>query len=391
MSSNIAIKVSNISKVYKIFDKPTHRFRQFFSKLKFYKEFKALQNVSLQIPKGTTIGIVGNNGSGKSTLLQIICGTLFPTSGNVTVNGKISALLELGTGFNNEFTGLENVYLSAAVAGLSKKEIDKQFDSILEFSELGNFINQPVKTYSSGMYIRLAFSVAIHVNPDILIIDEALAVGDISFQMKCLEKIEEFRKKNKTIVFVSHSLEQVKRFCNYSYWIEDGKIRLHGETNYVCDQYRSSMFNSSKSANTKKINKFNNDKPAIITSVSLSGEKLKLSDDLIVNINYKILNESIPNFLLGVALKDSNRTYIFGPNTYLDKFKIPNKKGEHSIRYIIEKIPLISGRYYIDVGLFTNAGIVNVDYLNDVKFFDVISKYNCEGIVRMNHKWIVNE
>ncbi|MDX8377458.1 MAG: ABC transporter ATP-binding protein, partial [Mariprofundales bacterium] len=205
--SDIAIRVQNICKYYQIYSNPQDRLKQSLwrGRKQFYREFKALDDVSFEVKKGETVGIIGRNGSGKSTLLQIICGTLAPTSGDVEVNGRVAALLELGSGFNPEFTGRENVYMNATILGLSKKEIDARFDDIVAFADIGEFIEQPVKTYSSGMMMRLAFAVAINVKPDVLIIDEALSVGDVAFQRKCFGKIEEIRDAGATIMFVSHS------------------------------------------------------------------------------------------------------------------------------------------------------------------------------------------
>jgi lipopolysaccharide transport system ATP-binding protein len=238
MSSDVAIKVENLSKCYHIYDNPRDRLKQFifprlarilnFSEKQYFREFWALKDVSFEIKKGETIGIIGRNGSGKSTLLQMICGTLNPTVGTIKTNGRISALLELGSGFNPEFTGRENVYLNGAVLGLSNKEISHKFEDILAFSEIGEFIDQPVKTYSSGMIVRLAFSVAINVNPEILVVDEALAVGDELFQRKCFSKIETIKKAGTTVLFVSHSGAQIIDLCDRAILLDGGEKILEG-------------------------------------------------------------------------------------------------------------------------------------------------------------------
>ncbi len=201
--SDIAISIQNISKVYKLYSRHVDLLKEFLNPFgkRYHQDFYALKNVSFEVKKGETVGIIGKNGSGKSTILQIIAGVLTPTNGNVIVNGKVSALLELGTGFNSELTGIENIYFSGMVMGYSEEEIDAKIDNILSFADIGDFVYQPVKTYSSGMYVRLAFSVAINVDPDILIIDEALAVGDIRFTQKCFRKIDEFREKKKNNSF----------------------------------------------------------------------------------------------------------------------------------------------------------------------------------------------
>lgn len=225
MSSNIAIKVEKLSKCYHIYDKPRDRLLQMMARgrKQYYREFWALRDVSFNVKKGETVGIIGRNGSGKSTLLQLICGTLSQTSGSVQTNGRIAALLELGSGFNPEFTGRENVYLNAAVLGLSKSEVDERFNDIAAFADIGEFIEQPVKTYSSGMAVRLAFAVAINVSPDILVVDEALSVGDELFQRKCFSRIEAIRANGATILFVSHSGGTIVELCDQAILIDGGE------------------------------------------------------------------------------------------------------------------------------------------------------------------------
>ena len=239
MSSEVVLKVENVGKRYEIYEAPHHRLLQTLlrGRKQFFKEFWALRDVSFEVKKGECLGIIGRNGSGKSTLLQIIAGTLAATTGKVEVNGKVAALLELGSGFNPEFTGRENVYMNGAIMGLSKAEMDKKFDEIAAFADIGDFIDQPVKIYSSGMYVRLAFAAAINVNPDILIIDEALSVGDIRFQLKCYRKLDEFRAKGKTIIFVSHSTGDVVNLCNRAIWLDNGAIRKSGITKNIVEEY----------------------------------------------------------------------------------------------------------------------------------------------------------
>jgi lipopolysaccharide transport system ATP-binding protein len=225
MSCEIAIKLQDVSKCYQIYSKPRDRLAQMFAgkRKKYYQEFWALKNVSFEIKKGETVGIVGRNGSGKSTLLQVICGTLNQTVGDVVTNGRIAALLELGSGFNPEFTGHENVYMNAAILGLSRAEVDERYDDIASFADIGEFIHQPVKTYSSGMTVRLAFAVQAMMDPDILIVDEALAVGDERFQRKCFARLDELKAKGTSILFVSHSGPQVVEFCDRAILMERGE------------------------------------------------------------------------------------------------------------------------------------------------------------------------
>lgn len=237
--SEIEISVNSISKIYKLYNNPKDRFKEAFSvkKTKYYNEFFALRNLSFEIKRGETIGIVGKNGSGKSTLLKILTGVISQSRGEVFVKGKISALLELGAGFNMEYTGIENIFLYGTIMNIKKVDMEKKVDDIIKFADIGDYINQPVKMYSSGMFVRLAFAVAINVDPDILIVDEALAVGDIRFQLKCMDKFVEFMEKGKTIIFVSHDVNSIKRFCNRVLWINNGELIMDGETDTVIDDY----------------------------------------------------------------------------------------------------------------------------------------------------------
>ena len=252
MSSEIAIKVQNLSKCYQIYDQPSDRLKQFFlprlhhlagaPSIQYYREFWALKDVSFEIKKGETIGIIGRNGSGKSTLLQMICGTLNPTSGSITTHGRIAALLELGSGFNPEFTGRENVYMNASVLGLTKEEVDARFDDIAAFADIGEFIEQPVKAYSSGMYARLAFSIAINVDPEVLIVDEALAVGDARFIAKCMRRIKNIQERGASILFVSHDVGSVRTLCEHAIWLDKGRLVEHGEVFPVTGRFTEFMF-----------------------------------------------------------------------------------------------------------------------------------------------------
>lgn len=252
MSSDIAIRVTNLSKCYQIYDTPRDRLKQFFvPRIKrvlgqrgnnFYREFWALRDVSFEVRRGETVGIIGRNGSGKSTLLQMICGTVTPTSGVVNTHGRVAALLELGAGFNVEFTGRENVFLNAAILGVPLEEMASRMEEVLAFSELGDFLDQPVKSYSSGMYSRLAFSIAIHVDPEILIVDEALAVGDARFVAKCMRRIKDIQDQGATILFVSHDVGSVRTLCGRALWLDKGHMVEEGDVFPVTGRYMEYMF-----------------------------------------------------------------------------------------------------------------------------------------------------
>lgn len=409
---SVMIRVKDLVKTYNIYAKPMDRLKETVSlshKI-YHKEFSALNGISFDVLKGDAIGILGKNGCGKSTLLKMITGVLTQTSGEIEVNGKIAAILELGTGFNPEYTGIENIYLNGTMMGYTKEEMDTKVKNVVEFADIGEFINQPVRIYSSGMFARLAFAVAINVDPDILIVDEALAVGDTRFQIKCINKMKELKSRGTTILFVSHATEQVKRFCNKAIWLKDGKIVEMGESSQIGDLYEEFMkYGESDNKEDVRLNKqdelnedelgevlnfklpSNPDILASIMKVQLNRDKLKTFDELVVEVTYDIYKESIEGFLLGVAINTPDREYIFGPNTYLEKVDIPNKQGRHKVLYKIPSMSLLAGHYMIDVGIFTDEGIVGLDYKHEVCQFSVANKYISEGKVYIDHEWEVIE
>ncbi|MGG7153516.1 ABC transporter ATP-binding protein, partial [Clostridium neonatale] len=250
--SHTAIKVNQLSKMYKLYDKPIDRLKESlgFTRKILYHEHYALNDVSFEIKRGETVGIIGTNGSGKSTILKIITGVLNATEGSVQVNGRISALLELGAGFNMEYTGIQNIYLNGTMMGFTKEEIDKKLNNIIEFADIGEFIDQPVKTYSSGMFVRLAFAVAINIEPEILIVDEALSVGDVFFQAKCYKKFEDFKKEGKTILFVSHDLGSIGKYCDRVVLLNKGTKLCEGDPKEVIDIYKKVLVNQLEDNNS---------------------------------------------------------------------------------------------------------------------------------------------
>ncbi|WP_294958740.1 ABC transporter ATP-binding protein [Sulfurovum sp.] len=244
MNNDIAIKVENLTKIYHLYDKPQDRLKEALNPFNksYHHDFYAMQNVSFEIRRGETVGILGRNGAGKSTLLKMITGVLTPTSGSMEVQGKIASLLELGAGFNPEMTGMENIYLNGTLMGFTKEEMDAKINDIIVFADIGEFIYQPAKMYSSGMYARLAFAVSINVEPEILIVDEALSVGDIKFQIKCINKFKELQEKGITILFVSHDLFTVRSFCNKAIWLHDGQVKETGDVTEVTAHYNEFMY-----------------------------------------------------------------------------------------------------------------------------------------------------
>lgn len=248
MNDDLAIRVSGLSKCYQVYDKPQDRLKQSLwrGRRQYYREFWALREISFDIRKGETVGIIGRNGSGKSTLLQLIAGTLAPSAGTVQVNGRVAALLELGSGFNPEFTGRENVFMNGAILGLSEQEIGERFDEIASFAAIGDFIERPVKTYSSGMMMRLAFAVSVCVDPDVLIVDEALSVGDMAFQLKCMERLDRLVKSGTTLLFVSHDILSVKSFCQRAIYLTSGEMVATGPASDIAERYMMDVRNEQK-------------------------------------------------------------------------------------------------------------------------------------------------
>lgn len=244
MSSNPAIRLRQVSKSYPLYDRPSQKLAELLTlrRRRFHREFWALRNIDLEVPTRTTLGIVGPNGSGKSTLLQIVAGILRQSQGDCVVEGNVAALLELGAGFNPEFTGRENVFMTGAISGIRKREMEERFDDIVDFAEIGEFIDRPVKTYSSGMFVRLAFAVAIHVDPDILLVDEALAVGDLIFQHRCINRIRQMKRDGKTILFVTHDLQALAQFCDRAVLLDEGELKLDGTPEEVIHAYHALIF-----------------------------------------------------------------------------------------------------------------------------------------------------
>lgn len=389
------IRIRDLTKVYHLYEKNTDRIKETFLKKRYSKDHYALNHIDLDIKKGESVGIVGTNGSGKSTLLKLITGVVSPSEGELKTQGKIAALLELGAGFNPEYTGLENIYLNGTMMGYTEKEMEERVPEIIEFADIGDFIYQPVKTYSSGMFARLAFSVSISVEPDILIVDEALSVGDTRFQVKCIDKMTELRDKGTTILFVTHSIEQIKRFCTRTIWIREGQIVRDGEASIVVDLYDNYMkYGESvlEEERDEELQPFrfpeNESCLAAIQKVSLNKKLFHSFESLEVEIIYDIYDKNMKDLQMGVAIYSRDREiYVFGPNTNLDKYSLPQETGRYKIVYRIPKLALMSGDYVIDVGIFNSDGIVNLDYKNGCKAFSVANEYFSEGMVYLEHEW----
>ena len=410
------IKVENISKIYRIYDNPKERFLEVVHKGKkeYGKDHYALNDVSFEVKEGEILGIIGVNGSGKSTLLKIITGVLQPTKGSVTVNGRVSALLELGAGFNPDYTGVENIYFNGLIMGFSRKEMDEKVKGIIEFADIGEFINQPVKTYSSGMLVRLAYAVAVSIEPDILIVDEALAVGDVYFQMKSMSKMEELFRKGKTVIFVSHDTASVRKLCNTAIYLDKGKVIAKGTAKEVVDLYeakaREVMSNSTQFQQRDEVKKTHvnlletepidhfienkeymkivehsregNGKAKVCNLEFLSEDRLSLS---IVEGSCKgIVRISIVFYeqcqlSVGYHIRDEKNEPILGSNTlYEGMGEISGRPGDKIIVEFETDLPLKEGRYNVmtvlSTTLFINRTVEFVDITKDGLFFDVLER-----------------
>ena len=407
------IKVDHVSKVYKIYNDPKDRIKEALGigrDKQYHKKYYALKDLSFEIGKGEIVGVVGRNGSGKSTILKILTGVLNPTDGDVAIEGKVAALLELGAGFNMEYSGMKNIYLNAAMMRVSKEEIEKKIPEILAFADIGDYIHQPVKTYSSGMFVRLAFAVAINVDPDILIVDEALAVGDARFQLKCMDKFTEFVERGKTILFVTHDVNAVKRFCNRAIWLNKGELIMDGNTDEVTDHYLDFLKSDLPMAEylAQNAQKMEAAKKEAMEALDAEGidmvqiHSLRMFDTLgreiheiqhgqrvTLRVGYLVGDDTIPDPLLGVAIRRIDNEYICGLNTKLDQVRIPWKKGYNEVTLTYPSFNLIGGEYYFDVGIFDQTGIVNLDYSARIKNFFVKMDYIAEGIVVLHHEWSV--
>lgn len=396
------IDIKHLNKVYNLYDKPIDRLKEVLSPThkSYHREHYALNDISLEIKKGESVGIVGKNGSGKSTLLKIITGVLNPTSGEMNVQGKISALLELGAGFNPEYTGIENIYLNGTMMGYSKAEMDEKVDDIIAFADIGDFINQPVKTYSSGMFARLAFAVSINVEPEILIVDETLSVGDTRFQIKCMDKMKEMMEGGTTVLFVSHDINAIRRFCTRCIWINEGKMKEVGSVNMVSDHYIDFL----KMLDAENQVGVENDKTdgfipkkGIVSEIidfnilNVKNEKVDevyYDETVKIQIVYDVYDEKIKYPVMGVAIRGCDDKYINGLNTLLDKKAISWKYGRNIMELeYVDGILALGGRYYFDVALYEQTATVPIQYISKVKEFNVKANYDGEGVYIIPHRW----
>lgn len=426
-SDDLAIHVEGLGKCYNIYDRPQDRLKQSIvprlrklvgaAPRSYAREFWALRDVSFDVRKGETVGIIGRNGSGKSTLLQMICGTVTPTTGSIRTNGRVAALLELGAGFNPEFTGRENVYLNAALLGLTRHEIDARFDRIAAFADIGQFIDQPVKQYSSGMFARLAFSVAIHVDPEILIVDEILAVGDAAFQRRCLAKFYEVRENGCTILFVSHDQYQVKSICQRALYLDRGQQKMFGDAGRVIDQYSVDMevasalvaapvpekpverpvaTNDGVMDTEGPVEKPEPDRLFAITDVALLGEDGRSVEEAVsgeniqLRVRFAAKASKVPEHISFVFnLYRHDGMYLCGSTTLMDGHS-PHpsaQQGEFTVTF--PRLPLLSGSYKWRVAINDEGGLVVHAEAKDVCPFRVVDDFRSVGLIHLDRRWEV--
>jgi ABC-type polysaccharide/polyol phosphate transport system ATPase subunit len=410
-----AISLQNVSKAYQRWGRGS-QFATLKSallkqdvKLKPEASIEALKNVSFAVEGGEAFGIIGRNGSGKSTLLKIITGILKPTSGTISVNGRIAALIELGAGFHPEITGRENIVINGIMLGLTRREIEQRFDSIVAFSGIGDFIDQPVKTYSSGMYVRLGFAVAVHVDPDVLLIDEVLSVGDEEFSAKCIAKIQEMKYRGVTLVFVTHQLDQVRNLCDRALWLDHGEVEAIGDPVRVVDHYLQDVAGPSvatpasgvapaaeaAAATQSGAHKDEEERwgsgEVVLTRVALADDKgrdlVAIGAGTPVTIDMDV-SVRVPqdDFVFGIGIYHADGTCVYGTNTDLEGLIPQRLESDGRVRFVMPSLDLVAGTYRIDAAVHTRNGRA-FDYRRGVLRFVVGSRVHDIGVYRPRHQW----
>lgn len=426
MKDGNAIEVKDITKKFKIYYDKGKMLKEkvLFWKRNKYEEHWVLKGISFGVKKGEAVGLIGHNGCGKSTTLKILTGIMYPDSGSVELKGRVSSLLELGAGFHPDMSGRENIYINASIFGLSKKEIDRRINDIIEFSELRDYINNPVRTYSSGMYMRLAFSVAINVDADILLIDEILAVGDVNFQAKCFNKLMEIKKKGTTIVLVSHSTDQIEQVCERSIWIHDGIIKADGVPREVHKQYLKFMGEQRDNKQKVEVEKQENEsmdrqeenkekltknfgrdveykerargngyaRIVCINSYDGNGNVsnvFETDSKVIFKIDYKV-NREVEKAWFGFCIFRNDGFRVYGTNTKIDGIFVEKLYRDGSFSIVFPKLGLLPGKYFVDTCIATNEDDM-LDYLDTVNDFEVYNVTGEIGICKIPYSWQIEE
>lgn len=416
MKPGNAIEVKNVKKKFKVyFDKGSQlKERILFRNRNRYEERWVLDDVSFEVKQGEAIGLIGHNGCGKSTTLKLLTRIMYPDSGSIELRGRVSSLIELGAGFHPDMSGRENIYTNASIFGLTKKEIDERLDDIIEFSEMEPFLDNPVRTYSSGMYMRLAFSVAINVNADILLIDEILAVGDVNFQAKCFNKLREIKAQGTTIVIVSHSMGQIEQICDRSIWIHEGKIKAEGNPREIDKDYldfmgqkrqeiaeQSQKKDEAKTmapeeietrAEAEEKKRWGNGR-ARFREVCMSGKQsnrqrvFATEESVRIRMNYKV-KQKVEDAVFGIGIFRDDGVQCYGTNTRIEQFKRFDLEKDGEVVVNIEKLSLLPGKYTLDVAIESDMA-TPVDYFRQAYSFEVYSSLTDVGVFRMEHRWEV--
>ena len=405
LNNENSIEVRNVSKSFKVyFDKGNElKEKMLFWKRNRYENRVVLNDISFSVKKGEAVGLIGRNGCGKSTTLKLLTKIIYPDSGSIEMCGRVSSLLELGAGFHPDMSGRENIYTNAAIFGLTKKEIDERLEDIIEFSELQQFIDNPVRTYSSGMYMRLAFSVAINVNADILLIDEILAVGDVNFQTKCFNKLMEIKGKGTTIVLVSHSTSQIERICDRSIWIHDGRIRESGEPhnvhrlylNYMHDQKNKIEEDEKRDSEAEDIidgSQNESTDPVIIKNVKILNKEKKrtkvfrIMDDVCLEIQ-ALAQKKLEKYYIEINVVRADGLFCYGCSTVSDEIEMEEWIGERQLHIVFEKVNLIQGKYHCDIHVANEDGST-IFFGGNIVEFEIENDRLERGLVYIEHKWI---
>jgi teichoic acid transport system ATP-binding protein len=391
----VAIEAQQLSKVYRIYANPKDRLKEFLARgrRRYHQEFWALHDVSFQAGAGMTLGLIGDNGAGKSTLLQLVAGVLRPTFGQVTVRGRISTILELGTGFNPEFTGRENVLMSGTIMGIAPKEMTRRLPEIAAFAEIGEFIDRPVKLYSSGMYVRLAFAVATSVDPDVLIIDEALSVGDQYFQKRCIDRIEAFRKAGKTILFCSHDLYYMRLICDEVIWVKDGRIAVAGNPSHTVAAYENYLREREAAKESVAVVDQGPKMFPWICRVQLHRDgddvprdQFVTGEDLTVTVEYEVPQP--PTVVhVAVLIHRNDDVLVFATGTHVADVSPPTCSGGVQLRF--PQLALLAGSYDVSVSLLDEHGLHIYDRRPREFKFEVIHNIKALGLCHLEHNWEV--
>jgi lipopolysaccharide transport system ATP-binding protein len=387
----ISLKARNLSKVYKIYQRPTDSLKEWILRRSCHEDFWALRGIDFTLPQGGSLGIIGENGAGKSTLLQLLAGTIKPTEGQLESRGRVSAILELGSGFHQELTGEDNIRIGCSVLGLSPSETESLLPDIVEFSELGDFVKRPVKTYSSGMYVRLGFSIATAVDPDILIVDEALSVGDQHFQRKSMERMNDFRDAGRTLVFCSHSMYFIKQVCETTLWLKEGRAEMLGATMEVTEcyqDYQRGLDSKSAEAHPRPVVERGE---SFIKEVTLGGDcvdgTIETGGRLEVRLTAR-LEPSARNAHAALKIRRNDGVWCYAVTSQLARERFRHMAGDlYGIRFVVDGLPLLAGEYALDVYILDATGVYRLDRAPSMAFFRVRQHTTEVGVARLAHHW----